>query len=75
MNGEERGSRKKAIRLKCLDCCCGSAYEVRLCPARQCPLWRFRLGAECREESAENAEDFQKSCPDESMPADKEVPE
>mgnify|MGYP007061852093 CR=1 FL=1 len=31
MNEEERGSRKKAIRLKCLDCCCGSAYEVRLC--------------------------------------------
>lgn len=34
VNEEERGSRKKAIRLKCLDCCCGSAYEVRLCPGQ-----------------------------------------
>ena len=73
MNGEERGSRKKAIRLKCLDCCCGSAYEVRLCPARQCPLWRFRLGAECRDESDENAEDFQKINSDESLPMGKEI--
>lgn len=75
MTGDDRGSRKKAIRLKCLDCCCGSAYEVRLCPVRQCPLWRFRLGAECRDESAENAEDFQKTCSDESQPRGQEVPE
>ena len=34
----------KAIRAKCLDCCCGSAYEVQLCPAEDCPLHRFRLG-------------------------------
>ena len=70
---KERGSRKKAIRLKCLDCCCGSAYEVRLCPARQCPLWRFRLGTECREESTENAEGSQENCSDESLPVGKEV--
>ena len=73
VNEEERGSRKKAIRLKCLDCCCGSAYEVRLCPARQCPLWRFRLGTECREESTENAEGSQENCLDESPPVGKEV--
>ncbi len=73
MNEEERGSRKKAIRLKCLDCCYGSAYEVRLCPARQCPLWRFRLGTECREESTENAEGSQRNCSDESLPVGKEV--
>lgn len=59
MTGEEKGSRKRAIRLKCLDCCCGSAYEVRLCPLRNCPLWRFRLGTQCREETRENAADFQ----------------
>lgn len=34
----------KAIRLKCLDCCCGSAHEVKLCPASSCPLYTFRLG-------------------------------
>lgn len=39
-------TRKKAIRLKCLDCCCDKANEVRLCPATGCPLWRFRLGKE-----------------------------
>ncbi len=43
---EERVTRGKAIRLKCLDCCCGNAVEVRLCQLRRCPLWRFRMGRE-----------------------------
>ncbi len=43
---EERITRGKAIRLKCLDCCCGNAAEVRLCQLRRCPLWRFRMGRE-----------------------------
>ena len=34
----------KAIRLKCLDCSCDSANEVRLCPIKQCPLYNFRFG-------------------------------
>ena len=34
----------KAIRLKCLDCCCGSAHEVKLCPCTDCSLYRFRMG-------------------------------
>lgn len=34
----------KAIRLKCLDCCCGSANEVKLCTCADCPLYDFRLG-------------------------------
>lgn len=34
----------KAIRAKCLDCCCGQANEVRLCTATQCPLWVYRDG-------------------------------
>ena len=34
----------KAIRLKCLDCCCGSSTEVKLCPAWECPLWAYRSG-------------------------------
>jgi len=33
----------KAIRAKCLDCN-GNAYEVKLCPCTDCPLWPFRLG-------------------------------
>ena len=34
----------KAIRLKCLDCCCDSANEVKLCPCEKCPLHPFRFG-------------------------------
>ena len=46
----ERIGRSKAIRLKCLDCCCGQAAEVRKCPAVDCPLWRFRMGREENDE-------------------------
>ena len=42
----ERLTRSQAIRAKCLDCCCDSAFEVRMCPAKQCPLWIYRLGSE-----------------------------
>lgn len=34
----------KAIRTKCLDCCCGQANEVKLCTATQCPLYEYRSG-------------------------------
>lgn len=34
----------KAIREKCLDCCCGNGSEVRKCIAMDCPLWPFRMG-------------------------------
>ena len=34
----------KAIRAKCLDCCCFQSSEVRLCPNKDCPLWYFRFG-------------------------------
>lgn len=34
----------KTIRLKCLDCCCGSHNEVKLCPVTSCPLWEWRFG-------------------------------
>lgn len=41
---EKRISSLKAIRLKCLDCCCGSAHEVKLCTAVKCSLYLFRFG-------------------------------
>lgn len=47
----ERITRGKAIRLKCLDCCCGNSAEVRRCPVTNCPLWVYRMG---REELAGN---------------------
>ena len=34
----------KAIRAKCLDCCCDSITEVRLCPVKDCPLYPYRFG-------------------------------
>ena len=45
----ERVSRSKAIRLKCIDCCAGNMAEVRKCPAVSCPLWRYRMGKEIRD--------------------------
>jgi hypothetical protein len=35
----------RAIRSKCLDCCCGAASEVRKCVAVTCSLWLFRMGS------------------------------
>ena len=43
-NGEVITSRAKAIKAKCLDCCCGQYKEVKHCPATTCPLYPFRLG-------------------------------
>lgn len=34
----------RSIRLKCLDCCCDSALEVRLCPCTECALHIYRFG-------------------------------
>ena len=34
----------KAIRKKCLDCCCGQVKEVKICPCLDCSLYPFRLG-------------------------------
>lgn len=42
----KRLTRGEAIRAKCLDCCCGSYTEVRLCPVPDCALYRYRLGHE-----------------------------
>ena len=34
----------KAIRAKCLDCCCGSYSEVRHCLVKNCALYPYRMG-------------------------------
>ena len=33
-----------AVRAHCLWCCNGSFTEIKLCPAKACPLWPFRHG-------------------------------
>jgi hypothetical protein len=43
----------KAIRRHCLWCCNGSLQEVRLCPAKTCPLWAFRDAKKPTEEELE----------------------
>lgn len=55
----ERIGRAKAIRLKCIDCCGGNTAEVRKCPATSCPLWRFRMGKEIKEENSSFSDDFE----------------
>lgn len=34
----------KAIRAKCLDCCCGQVNEVKMCPCSDCSLYPYRFG-------------------------------
>lgn len=34
----------KAIRAKCIDCCCGDKNQVKLCPSEDCPIHPFRFG-------------------------------
>lgn len=34
----------KAIRAKCVDCCCGNRAEVRRCSLLRCPLYPYRMG-------------------------------
>ena len=47
----------KAIRAYCLDCCGGSANEVKLCPAKECPLWDFRFGKNPNKQKRELTEE------------------
>jgi hypothetical protein len=42
--GHQHKSPLQALREHCLDCCAGSAHEVRLCVSVGCPAWPFRLG-------------------------------
>jgi hypothetical protein len=34
----------KAVREKCLDCCCGMIVEVRECTVTTCALHPYRMG-------------------------------
>jgi len=41
---KEKLSPLKTIRKYCLTCCCESANEVKLCPAKDCALYDYRFG-------------------------------
>ena len=34
----------RSIRANCIDCCVGSAAEVRKCHLQECILWPFQFG-------------------------------
>lgn len=38
----------KSIRQYCLECCCYSSNEVKLCPTKECPLYPYRFGKNIR---------------------------
>lgn len=52
----------KAIREKCLDCCCGAFREVRLCSAQKCPLYPYRMGHRPKE-GTDTSEDLENENP------------
>jgi hypothetical protein len=47
---DDRLTRGEAIRQKCLDCCCWQSSAIRFCTIKKCPLWRFRMGYELKDE-------------------------
>lgn len=56
----------KAIRAKCLDCCCGQYKEVELCPCSDCSLHPYRFGKNPNiqmtdEQRAKRAANFKKA--------------
>ena len=40
----------KAIRAKCIDCCCGQLQEIRCCAVKNCPLYPYRMGRRPKDE-------------------------
>ena len=44
-----RLNRAKAIKQKCLECCCDIRSEVKNCQSVECSLWRYRTGREERD--------------------------
>ena len=55
----------RAIRMKCLDCCCDQVKEVRLCPCTDCSLYPYRLGHRPKAEA--EAEEIEEPDEEEEM--------
>ena len=54
----------RAMRVKCLECCCNNSAEVRRCHMTDCPLWPFRMGRNPNRAGMGNREgSFRKSSP------------
>lgn len=48
----------RAIRAKCLDCCCDNAAEVERCPCVKCSLYPFRFGKNPYNKKREYSEEY-----------------
>ena len=48
----------QSIREKCLDCCCGSYKEIRLCTIKDCALYPYRMGTRPSKATLESMEAF-----------------
>lgn len=48
----------RAIRQKCLNCCCYQPKEVTLCTATSCPLYAFRTGHRPKGDNYTNTESY-----------------
>lgn len=64
--GRRRLTRARAIRVKCLDCCCDSAAEVAKCEMKDCSLWRYRMGYEVNLRGERVTKDDKKAMRDDS---------
>ena len=64
-----KGKILRAIRANCLDCCCGSAAEVKLCPCKEkiisradgqtlepCYLYPYRFGRDPEKRARSDAQ-------------------
>ena len=52
----------KAIRAYCINCCCGSAAEVKLCPVEKCELYKYRLGHDPDRKKRELTDEQRAAC-------------
>lgn len=57
---DEKMTPLKAIRVKCIDCCCGNTVEVKLCPVRDCALYPYRMGHNPKRKGLGNAGNFKR---------------
>ena len=61
---EYKTSPLKAIREKCLECCCGSSTEVKECTAQKCPIYPYRFGKNPFRQKREMTEEQRKAVAD-----------
>ena len=64
MDIEYKTNPVKAIREKCLDCCCGSTLEVKECNVVKCPIYPFRMGKNPFRQKREMTEEQKKAIGD-----------